>query len=149
MEYCAFGTLADYMRTASLQIPTIRWLLGQLASALQSLHASNIMHRDLKPQNILLTTPQPLFFSRNGLRTSQAHPPAPLSADVDDLQLCDGAEVCATLNAFRQRRPPLPILKLADFGFARPHRGMFDLTQTLAGSPLYMAPEMLAYMSYL
>jgi len=41
----------------------------------------------------------------------------------------------------------LPVLKVADFGFARslPH---LSLAETLCGSPLYMAPEILRYEKY-
>jgi serine/threonine-protein kinase ULK/ATG1 len=41
----------------------------------------------------------------------------------------------------------LPILKVADFGFAR-FLTQTDLAETLCGSPLYMAPEILRYQKY-
>lgn len=44
--------------------------------------------------------------------------------------------------------PPLiPQLKVADFGFAR-HLPSASLAETLCGSPLYMAPEILRYQRY-
>jgi serine/threonine protein kinase len=75
--------------------------MHQLAAGLKVLRAHNLIHRDLKPQNLLLTA---------------------------------GAVDTATL-------------KIADFGFARsmqPH----DLAETLCGSPLYMAPEILQFQKY-
>lgn len=35
------------------------------------------------------------------------------------------------------------ILKLADFGFCKPLKDARDLAQTMLGSPIYMAPEIL------
>ncbi|CAG8484250.1 5338_t:CDS:2 [Acaulospora colombiana] len=43
--------------------------------------------------------------------------------------------------------PDLPILKIADFGFARSLPST-NLAETLCGSPLYMAPEILRYEKY-
>src|SRR5947199_330066 len=43
--------------------------------------------------------------------------------------------------------PNLPILKIADFGFAR-SLPSHSLAETLCGSPLYMAPEILRYEKY-
>ncbi|KAI6858933.1 hypothetical protein KC334_g21753, partial [Hortaea werneckii] len=41
----------------------------------------------------------------------------------------------------------LPMLKIADFGFAR-HLPSTAMAETLCGSPLYMAPEILRYEKY-
>lgn len=35
------------------------------------------------------------------------------------------------------------VLKIADFGFCKPLEDQFDLTKTMVGSPIYMAPEIL------
>jgi serine/threonine-protein kinase ULK/ATG1 len=35
------------------------------------------------------------------------------------------------------------VLKLADFGFCKPLKDARDLSQTMLGSPIYMAPEIL------
>lgn len=43
--------------------------------------------------------------------------------------------------------PDAPMLKLADFGFAR-YLQQASLAETLCGSPLYMAPEILRYEKY-
>lgn len=110
MEYCSSGDLSNYIKTsqaagypASGLDPTlVRGLLAQLASSLRFLRERNLIHRDVKPQNLLL------------------HP----SSD-----------------------PNLPILKLADFGFARSLPST-SLAETLCGSPLYMAPEILRYEKY-
>ncbi|KAF9119390.1 Serine/threonine-protein kinase [Mortierella sp. 14UC] len=121
MEYCSQGDLSQYIRRKgdgppSLPSPpggglhevVVRHFLKQLASALEFLRSKNLIHRDLKPQNLLL------------------HPPS---------------------SSKEGSGYGLPVLKIADFGFARslPH---LSLAETLCGSPLYMAPEILRYEKY-
>ena len=103
--------------------PIVRLFLYQLASSLHFLRLQNLIHRDLKPQNILLCPP-PNF---SPLRVTLT-PPQP-----------------STLRAHLINS--MPILKLADFGFAR-HLMPNSLASTLCGSPLYMAPEILRYEKY-
>ncbi|XP_014254422.1 serine/threonine-protein kinase ULK2 isoform X2 [Cimex lectularius] len=56
MEYCNGGDLADYLGVkGTLSEDTIRLFLNQLAGAMKALHAKGVVHRDLKPQNILLS----------------------------------------------------------------------------------------------
>lgn len=82
-------------------IPSDKLLI--LASAVRFLRSKNLIHRDLKPQNLLLVPP-------------------------------------SSPNA-------LPILKVADFGFSR-YLPKTSLAETLCGSPLYMAPEILRCQQY-
>ncbi|XP_031569627.1 serine/threonine-protein kinase ULK2-like [Actinia tenebrosa] len=56
MEYCNGGDLADYLQAkGTLSEDTIRIFLKQIASAMGTLQSKGIMHRDLKPQNLLLS----------------------------------------------------------------------------------------------
>ncbi|GBE83400.1 kinase-like domain-containing protein [Sparassis latifolia] len=130
IEFCAGGDLANYMkkrgrvegleyvpspgaaptyyphpRTGGLDEIVVRSFLRQLARAIKFLRQRNLIHRDIKPQNLLLNP-----------------------ASSDDLA----------------RGHPLgvPILKVADFGFARSLPSA-TMAETLCGSPLYMAPEVL------
>ncbi|KAK5122368.1 hypothetical protein LTR85_003952 [Meristemomyces frigidus] len=149
MEYCQLSDLAQFMkkRQTLAQLPETadifrrypnppagglnevlaRHFLKQIASALQYLRGRNLIHRDIKPQNLLLN-PAPSFMSR------QKPEDVPLAASEHSLVPAVGVET-------------LPMLKIADFGFAR-HLPSTSMAETLCGSPLYMAPEILRYEKY-
>lgn len=101
----------------------VRNFCKQIAGALAFLRAHHMIHRDLKPQNILLLPP-----SGWG---KLPHVGCENYKTVVAQYLCKN----------------LPRLKIADFGFARvlPQQ---SLASTLCGSPLYMAPEILRYEKY-
>eukprot|EP00798_Chlamydomonas_sp_ICE-L_P022284 gene22284-29361_t len=101
LEYCGGGDLGHYLRHYQhVSEDTARYFMLQLAEGLKTLRAHNVIHRDLKPQNLLLSD------------TSKQ-----------------------------------PLLKIADFGFARGLEPQ-GLAETLCGSPLYMAPEILQFHKY-
>ncbi|XP_027553913.1 serine/threonine-protein kinase ULK3 isoform X3 [Neopelma chrysocephalum] len=59
MEFCAGGDLSRFIRMRRILPEKVaRIFLQQLACALKFLHDRNISHLDLKPQNILLSTPE-------------------------------------------------------------------------------------------
>ncbi|SPO02997.1 related to serine-threonine kinase [Cephalotrichum gorgonifer] len=147
MEYCELGDLSFFIKkrdkhathpatydlarkypcapNSGLHEVVIRHFLKQLTSALKFLREMNYVHRDVKPQNLLLL-PSPEY--------RKMHPRDILEASQDSLHPVTGLT-------------SLPMLKLADFGFARvlPSTSLAD---TLCGSPLYMAPEILRYERY-
>ncbi len=98
VEYCE-GPSLDKVTAARAPIPEeiVRSITGQIAVALEYVHALGVLHRDIKPSNAML--------AGGGL------------------------------------------LKLIDFGIARPIGQTDDRTQTLetviVGTPFYMAPEQL------
>ncbi|PIN11678.1 Serine/threonine protein kinase [Handroanthus impetiginosus] len=102
LEYCKGGDLSMYLRQRQGKIPeaTAKHFMQQLAEGLKVLRDNNLIHRDLKPQNLLLST--------NGDNS---------------------------------------ILKIADFGLAR-YLQPTGLAETLCGSPLYMAPEVMQQKKY-
>lgn len=55
IEYCNGGDLNEYlMAKGTLSEDTIRLFLRQIAEAMKVLNSKEVVHRDLKPQNILL-----------------------------------------------------------------------------------------------
>lgn len=102
LEYCEGGDLSKFIQRRHGRIPeaTAKHFMLQLASGLKILRDNNLIHRDLKPQNLLLST----------------------NADNS-------------------------VLKIADFGFARSLQPR-NLAETLCGSPLYMAPEIMQLQKY-
>lgn len=92
MEFCDSGNLRNILKKP-IKEKYAQFYFLQLANGLKYLDKNNIIHRDIKPKNILLTN---------------------------------------------SRR----ILKIADFGFARKSKDQ-SLYDTICGSPLYMAPEIM------
>jgi len=97
MEYCSKGDLNDYLNMRKMKEKSALHFMYQILQGLQYLHSNNIVHRDIKPQNILI----------------------------------DKNNVC----------------KIADFGFAR-YKDQDKLLETMCGSPLYMAPEIIKHQHY-
>ena len=54
MEYVPSQTLAEVMEDGPLSAPRVAWIGAQVAAALASAHALGIIHRDVKPGNILI-----------------------------------------------------------------------------------------------
>ena len=149
MEYCQLSDLSQFMKkrhqlphlpetaeifrkypnpeVGGLHEVLVRHFLKQIVSALKYLRKYNLIHRDIKPQNLLLN-PAPTYMSR------LAPEDVPLANSVESLIPAVGLS-------------SLPMLKIADFGFAR-HLPSTSMAETLCGSPLYMAPEILRYEKY-
>ena len=99
LEYQENGDLSKFLNKKPLKEMYAKKYLKQLADGLKYLLDNNILHRDLKPQNILLTN------------------------NYD--------------------------LKITDFGFARHvDKNKEMVIQTLCGTPMYMAPEIMKYKKY-
>ncbi|EOA81077.1 uncharacterized protein SETTUDRAFT_99826 [Exserohilum turcica Et28A] len=150
MEFCELGDLSAFIKkrtdlvnhpqtqrmiekypnpsVGGLNEVVVRHFAKQVASALEFLRSKNYIHRDLKPQNLLLN-PSSMFYSQSGTLERM-----PLAASANSLIPATGIA-------------SLPMLKIADFGFAR-ILPTTSLAETLCGSPLYMAPEILRYEKY-
>ncbi len=54
-DYVAGNSLKSIMKTGQLTLDRIANIFNQVAEALQAVHSQGIIHRDFKPQNILVT----------------------------------------------------------------------------------------------
>ena len=125
LEYCAGGDVQGLIRSRAarrLSEPLTRRLMRDLAAGLRFLWSQQLIHRDIKPQNLLLTGPLPL----EEVNDPEQNPAAEEQRRIANVP---SSEFC---------------LKIADFGFAR-HLQSASLAETLCGSPLYMAPEILQH----
>ena len=133
MEFCNGDSLHALSKVYSrISEKTLMPIVFQLAEAMRYLYRKRIMHRDLKPHNILLhkKTREYGCLSENLVNVS-----------VQDIQ--NGTAV----------------LKLADFGFAKQFKNnaqsrkdsprvQNDICHSLCGSPMYMAPEVITNQGY-
>ncbi|MFO1414849.1 MAG: protein kinase [Burkholderiales bacterium] len=60
LEYVPGGTLEDLITSGPLPKSDIRRMVQELADALAGIHAQRILHRDLKPDNVLVRSRSPL-----------------------------------------------------------------------------------------
>ena len=54
MDYFPKGDLAEYRKKKAMGVSEIKDLGLQIAKGIATIHNSNVIHRDIKPQNILL-----------------------------------------------------------------------------------------------
>ncbi len=59
-EYIKNGNLWDYYKDKEITIEELKEIVGKINEALKILHSKNIIHRDIKPQNILVRKTNPI-----------------------------------------------------------------------------------------
>jgi eukaryotic-like serine/threonine-protein kinase len=74
LEYAAHGSLLDrHRRGTQLALPTVVSYVKQIAQALQYAHDARLIHRDVKPANVLLDNQDTLLLSDFGIATIAHH----------------------------------------------------------------------------
>ena len=71
MRHMSGGSLDDHLRKGELKLTDMAHILKRVAEALDAAHARNIIHRDVKPSNILFDSTGESFLSDFGIAKSQ------------------------------------------------------------------------------
>jgi serine/threonine protein kinase len=120
LEYCAGGSLAQYLAGKPMTAASAARLVACLAGAVGYAHQAGVIHRDLKPANILLSRADAAgLHPESGRRGSSAVAEGNSSAEVELLP------------------------KVTDFGLAKHLDAGPGQTRSgqVMGTPSYMAPE--------
>jgi serine/threonine protein kinase len=127
LDYCAGGDIADYVSVhGAFRDPEAAFIFYQVVSALQFCHAQKVAHRDLKLQNILITSFPYVkltdfglagHFAVDGMHTFCGSPaysaPECLSLIEYDGELADCWSLGVILYELVTGRSPWPITNLA------------------------------------
>src|ERR1700722_7191231 len=119
MEYLQGDTLADRLRKGALPLRQAMEFGSQIAEALATAHRAGILHRDLKPGNVMLT---------------------PTGAKLMDFGLAKPAPSIGDKKAVSGLTPSMPTQTLA--ALSSPVKALTE-HGTIVGTFQYMAPEAL------
>jgi len=67
MRYVEAGTLKDYMAQRPLSLDEVERLIGQIGGALDYAHRLGVIHRDIKPGNVLIDEQKDTYLTDFGL----------------------------------------------------------------------------------
>jgi formylglycine-generating enzyme required for sulfatase activity len=122
MEYLGGGTLRDWMNAKKRPWREIVKMFIEVGQGLAAAHAEGLIHRDFKPDNVLL--------DKAG---------KPKVADFGLVRLRSAAFEVATADEAESAVPPEP--PAPDLPIAQTALAPLTRTGSLAGTPAYMAPE--------
>jgi len=130
MEYCAGGDLMTIlMRDDILSEPQTRFYMSELAEAIKSVHDLKFVHRDLKPDNVLISNSGHVKLSDFGLAKGFA------SKEQD------------YINQYEKQKE-----KITEKGPVRKSRTQYKRDRKLmfstVGTPDYIAPEVFSQKGY-
>lgn len=125
MEYVGGLPLDEYCDHRKLSIEARLELMARVCEGVQHAHLKGLVHRDLSPDNILVT-----------------------EVIKDDMELSARDRACLVVDR-REGRPVVPVAKIVDFGLAKATDPSVRLSKTtlsldigkMIGKPRFMAPE--------
>jgi len=133
MEYCAGGDLMTIlMREDILSEPCTKFYMAELAMAIKSVHDLKFVHRDLKPDNVLISTAGHVKLSDFGLAKS--------FGTREERYISEYQEKAK--NGFKD--VPLSTTK----GRSRQSKRDRKLMYSTVGTPDYIAPEVFSQKGY-
>ncbi|EGG22101.1 putative protein serine/threonine kinase [Cavenderia fasciculata] len=144
LEYIDGGTLEDFMYTfdEGLPIPLVSHIVYQVISAIEFMNKNKCSHRDIKPANILLmSNRKKVDISSQTCGDDENEGNQNFSTLPASSQQMQQQQQSTTTYCYRQ--DDLPVIKITDYGYASINKNDNDMHSTLAGSPLYMPPEVI------
>ncbi len=124
LEFVAGGSLAQHLHGMPQPVRPAAQLVETLARAVHAAHASGVIHRDLKPGNILL------------LRKSEIPDPKSETEPTSS-----GSNLGFRISDFQPKITDFGLAKCADSDGEAPAHHSHTVTGELLGTPHYMAPE--------
>lgn len=122
----------------------LKRIFTEICTAVDWMHSVGLVHRDIKLENILLTTPLQTILPMQA--PSLGLPPSPTSSEFSSVSSATFPSSSTSSSTFASTSStltlPTPLIKLTDFGLSRfidPNR---PLLTTRCGSEAYAAPEL-------
>jgi serine/threonine protein kinase len=135
MEFLAGGDLMTILMTYdTLPEDTTRFYVAELALAIQSVHQLNYVHRDLKPDNVLLDADGHVKLTDFGLSKSFQSQPAPFLEQYQKLMA--------------EKKGDEPELQRRERGHGEWKQRNKKMAYSTVGTPDYIAPEVFAQQGY-
>jgi serine/threonine protein kinase len=131
-------TLADMLTGGRLTFRESAELVVKIADALDYAHSMGVVHRNIKPSNILLQTSREVRVERRESEPSTGTEPRPTSGPRPSPSASQPSTPARRDSEALSSQP-----FLTDFGLARRDEGEITLTLDgqVLGTPAYMSPE--------